>query len=153
MSEYVDIEKMHRALETLKNCGHPEYQFYKPTDWENYAERCKKDDPEGYNILYEESSDDEIETKEDNEETKIENIEGNVKDPNIESEVNEDEETVDELEQIELREEQYLKADAVAKQQFEYNRNVALANDFPELQVKINDPIEMAPGEGNHRFY
>ena len=85
--------------------------------------------------------------------TKNENIEGNGEDQNIESKGKEDDETIDELEQIELREEQYLKADAVAKQQFEYNRNVALANDFPELQVKINDPIEMAPGEGIHRFY
>ena len=61
----------------------------------------------------------------------------------------EEKETVDELEQLELREEQYLKVDAVAKQQFEYNRNIALANDFPELGIKIqNDPISLAPGEG-----
>ena len=48
-----------------------------------------------------------------------------------------------------MREEQYLKVDAVARQQFEYNRNIALADDFPELQVKIqNEPISLAPGEG-----
>ena len=44
--------------------------------------------------------------------------------------------------------------DAVAKQQFEYNKNICLANDFPELQVKIqNDPISLAPGEGTFRSY
>ena len=42
-----------------------------------------------------------------------------------------------------------MKVDAVAKEQFEYNRNIAFANDFPELLVKIqNDPIDVAPGEG-----
>ena len=41
----------------------------------------------------------------------------------------------------------------MAKQQFQYNRNVAYSNDFPELQVKIqNDPISLAPGEGMFYF-
>ena len=82
----------------------------------------------------------------------IEIIEGEGDIENIEaSNIKEDEEASDdELEQYELREEQYLKVDAVAKQQFEYNRNIAMANDFPELQVRTqNDPIPLAPGEGN----
>ena len=55
----------------------------------------------------------------------------------------------DEIEEFEKKEAHYLKVDAVAKEQFEYNRNIAFANDFPELQVKIqNDPIDVAPGEG-----
>ena len=55
----------------------------------------------------------------------------------------------DEIEEFEKKEEHYLKVDAVAKEQFEYNRNVAFANDFPELQVTIqNDAIDLAPGEG-----
>merc|ERR1712155_418333 len=28
LKEYVDVEKLHKALEMLKNSGHPEYQFY-----------------------------------------------------------------------------------------------------------------------------
>ena len=71
LSEYVDIEKMHRALETLKNSGHPEYQFYEPTDWNKYADRCKADDPEGYNILYGEESEDEIVTVSEPELTEV----------------------------------------------------------------------------------
>ena len=153
LSEYVDVYKMHRALETLKKFGHPEYQFYEPSDFNNYAERCKLNDPEGYKTLFEGDSEDDIESTE--EERKVENIEviggeGDIE--NIEvSKVKEDEEASDdELEQYELREEQYLKVDAVAKQQFEYNRNIAMANDFPELQVRTqNDPIPLAPGEGN----
>ena len=150
LSEYIDIEKMHRALETLKNCGHPEYEFYEPTDWNTYAQRCKADDPEGYNILCGEASDDEIENIDDSEETNIKVVEGEGDIENIEIiESSQDKEPVDELEQLELKEEEYLKVDAVAKQQFEYNKNICLANDFPELQVKIqDDPISLAPGEG-----
>ena len=86
-------------------------------------------------------------------ETKIELVEGmgDVANMNIESLP---EEKTDELEQLELKEEHYLKVDSVAKQQFDYNRNIALANDFPELQVKTNnDPIALAPGEGIYGFY
>ena len=154
LSEYVDVEKMHRALETLKKCGHPEYQFYEPSDYNTYAERCKLSDPQGYKTLFEEDSEDEIENIEKDEKMKvdtIEEIEIEGKVDNIENtkRTQKEEETVDELEHLELREEQYLKEDAVAKQQFEYNRNLALANDFPELGIKVqNDPISLAPGEG-----
>ena len=165
LNEYVDVEKMHRALEILKECGHPEYQFYEPSDFNNYAERCKIDDPQGYKSLFEADSDDEIESIEkgkadsdyeiestgEHEDGIIEIIEGQGDVDSIEKSKNlqEDKESEDELEQFELKEEQYLKVDAVAKQQFQYNRNVAYSNDFPELQVKIqNDPISLAPGEG-----
>ena len=144
MNEYVDVDKMHRALETLKECGHPEYQFYEPSNFNTYAERCKLSDPQGYKTLFEEDSEDEIENIEEIKESEVENIEI------IEDQGKGDDiETDDEIEKLELKEEQYLKVDAVAKQQFEYNRNIALANDFPELNVKIqNDPISLAPGEG-----
>ena len=156
LNEYVDVEKMHNALETLKKCGHPEYQFYEPSDYNTYAERCKLSDPQGYKSLFEEDSDEEIENIEKDKKMEAETIElietegeGTVE--HIENISNtQEEETKDELEQLELREEQYLKVDAVAKQQFDYNRNLALANDFPELGIKIqNDPISLAPGEGN----
>ena len=154
LSEYVDVDKMHRALETLKKCGHPEYQFYEPSDYNTYAERCKLSDPQGYKTLFEEDSEDEIENIEKDEEMKgvtIETIkiEGDVEHIENLKSTQDEKETEDELAQLELREEQYLKVDAVARQQFEYNRNIALADDFPELQVKTqNEPISLAPGEG-----
>ena len=151
LNEYVDVEKMHRALETLKEYGHPEYQFYEPSDFNIYAQRCKLSDPEGYKSLFEEDSEDDIEKSDDHEDKieKIEIIEDNVQNIEILKNKEGEEETEDELEQIELKEEQYIKVDAVAQQQFEYNRNIAMANDFPELHVKIqNDPISLAPGEG-----
>ena len=156
LNEYVDVEKMHRALETLKKCGHPEYQFYEASDYNTYAERCKLSDPQGFKTLFEDDSADEIETIEKEKETKVDTIEATEIEGEVEhieetksTQEEEEKETVDELEQLELREEQYLKVDAVAKQQFEYNRNIALANDFPELGIKIqNEPISLAPGEG-----
>ena len=154
LNEYVDVDKMHRALETLKKCGHPEYQFYEPSDYNTYAERCKLSDPEGYKTLFEEDSEDEIENIEKEEEKEGETIEIEGEVEHIEKSTQEEKDTENELEQLELREEQYLKEDAVAKQQFEYNRNIALADDFPELQVKIqNEPISLAPGEGIGGFY
>ena len=151
LNEYVDVEKIHRALETLKECGHSEYQFYESSDFNTYAERCKLNDPQGYQTLFEQESEEEIENTVENKVENIEIIEGQGRDDDIEilKSSHEGEETVDEIEKLDIEEEQYLKVDAVAKQQFEYNRNIALANDFPELQVKIqDDPISLAPGEG-----
>ena len=41
---------------------------------------------------------------------------------------------------------QYLTKDAVAKQQFEYNRKTCFTNDFPEIGV--NTSVSVAPAEG-----
>ena len=155
LNEYVDVEKMHRALETLKECGHPEYQFYEPSDLNNYAQRCKISDPQGYKSLFEVDSDDEIESTGEREDGNIEiENQGDVESiEKMNSSQDKEKESEDELEQYELKEEQYLNVDAVAKQQFQYNRNIAYSNDFPELQVKVQDePISLAPGEGKVYF-
>ena len=136
------------ALKTLKILGHPEYQFYEPSDFENYARRCEEEDPDGYKALFEEDSEDEFELsdKDSIHETidNNENIDCEEKSNDKDKSVSEDE-----IEEFEKKEAHYLKVDSVAKEQFEYNRNIAFANDFPELQVKIqNDPIDVAPGEG-----
>ena len=151
LKEYVNVEKMHDALKTLKNQGHPEYQFYEPSDFENYARRCEEEDPDGYKALFEEDSEDEFEISDpDKESSNNEIVENN---QNIDCEEKIDDKvsnaSEDEIEEFEKMEEHYLKVDAVAKEQFEYNRNVAFANDFPELEVNIqNDAIDLAPGEG-----
>ena len=150
LKEYVNVEKMHNALETLKKLGHPEYQFYEPSDFQNYARRCEEDDPNGYKTLFEDDefdeSDEEIEASSSENVMNIEDT--NSKEPNDENDVS-NRTSEDEIEEFEKREEHYLKVDAVAKEQFEYNRNIAFANDFPELEVNIqNDAIDLAPGEG-----
>ena len=59
------------------------------------------------------------------------------------------EEAVDEVELCEAEEERYLRNDAVAKWQFDYNRVICFGNDFPELSAPAqNEPISVAPGEG-----
>ena len=57
---------------------------------------------------------------------------------------------VDEVELCEAEEEKYLKNDAVARWQFDYNKVICFGNDFPELSAAQhnNDPISLAPGEG-----
>ena len=110
-----------------------------------------KDDPDGYKTLFEddefEESDEEMEAG--SFEENVLNIEdGSSKEPNDENDAS-NKTSEDEIEEFEKKEEHYLKVDAVARQQFEYNRNIAFSNDFPELQVKLqNDPIDLAPGEG-----
>ena len=53
------------------------------------------------------------------------------------------------FELCEAEEEKYLKNDAVAKWQFDYNKVICFGNDFPELSAAAhNDPISVAPGEG-----
>ena len=109
-----------------------------------------KDDPDGYKTLFEddefEESEEEVEASSSENVMKIDD--GNSKEPNEDNDSS-NRASEDEIEEFEKKEEHYLKVDAVARQQFEYNRNIAFANDFPELQVKIqNDPIDVAPGEG-----
>ena len=59
------------------------------------------------------------------------------------------EEEVDDVELCDAEEEKYLRNDAVAKWQFDYNRVICFGNDFPELSATVqNDPISVAPGEG-----
>ena len=59
------------------------------------------------------------------------------------------EKEVDEVELCEAEEERYLRNDAVAKWQFDYNRVICFGNDFPELSAHVQDkPISVAPGEG-----
>ena len=148
LKEYVDVEKLHKALEMLKNSGHPEYQFYEPSDFQSYARRCEEEDPDGFKTLFEDDSEDEFEeTDQENNDEIIANEENVVCEEKIEGK--DKSESEDEFEEFEKKEEHYLKVDAVAKEQFEYNRNIAFSNDFPELQVQIqNEPIDLAPGEG-----
>ena len=44
--EYIDPEKIYRALQNLKNSGHPYYQFY--DDVNDYERRCREQDEHGH---------------------------------------------------------------------------------------------------------
>ena len=49
--QFVDIEKVHRALTLLKALGNEFYQHI-PANLKNYRERCQNEDPEGFHLLF-----------------------------------------------------------------------------------------------------
>ena len=55
--QLVNPEKILRMLELLKKSGNPYYQLH--DDFDTYQERCKENDPEGYEVLF--PNDDEVE--------------------------------------------------------------------------------------------
>ena len=155
LQEYVNIGKIHCALESLKQAGHSEYQFYEASNFENYKERCRNEDVDGYEMLFEESSEEE---EVDNncvadrgDEVDIMDISRQSLNDCVVEDSNDaaKEEEVDDMKLCEAEEEKYLRNDAVAKWQFDYNRVICFGNDFPELSAPVqNDPISVAPGEG-----
>ena len=46
--QYVSVKKVLKAVETLKEKGHPDYQFVSER---NFKEECEKNDVEGLNLL------------------------------------------------------------------------------------------------------
>ena len=52
LQEWINVEKIHRCLLLLKNFGHKEYEFYSPEHFSSYVSRCKQDDCEGYEMLF-----------------------------------------------------------------------------------------------------
>ena len=124
---------MKAALRTLKVLGHKYYQFIRDIDLENFDERCKDTDAEGFDF---------INGYEDNEE-----------DSNKDSEEDDNDDDSDSKKadkSDEERENEILMKDTVSKFQFDYNQNTCFGNDVPELVVNdnINDNISIAPGEG-----
>ena len=61
--EYVDVDKIHKALYALKDSGNKYYQFV-PVD-ANYKEKCRSSDIEGFNFIFPNEAEDETESDED----------------------------------------------------------------------------------------
>ena len=57
LQEYVDVEKLLKALKLLRDLGHPHYQFQFEKSIQGYKQRCLIEDKEGYDIMYQESDD------------------------------------------------------------------------------------------------
>ena len=150
LQEWVDVEKVHRCLLLLKNFGHPEYQFYSPEDFDSYVSRCKKDDSEGYEMLFDE---DEFEMSID-EDLLSENVDN--PDIKMETEIEAvhtklESESLDEIEYAEKQDEDFKLNDPCAKYQFSYDQTACFINDTPETGVKTHDSnevISVSPGEG-----
>merc|ERR1711997_674072 len=52
--QYVNVKNVFKVLQDFKNAGHPDYQFVETYD--EYKERCRKDDPEGHLFLFGDST-------------------------------------------------------------------------------------------------
>ena len=57
LQEYIDVEKLLKALKLLRDLGHPHYQFQFEKSIQGYKQRCLIEDKEGYDIMYQESDD------------------------------------------------------------------------------------------------
>ena len=166
LQEFVDVEKVHRCLNILKKLGHPEYQFYSQEAFETYVSRCKQEDPEGFEMLF----DPDVEMSVDDDENSSHGVNDDERGGNDdqgrptsrslediervekEEEVPSKEEPLDDIERAEKEEEHYQKNDAAAKFAFDYDRTACFINDAPEIEVKthtVNEPVSVSPGEGN----
>ena len=133
-------------LELLKISGNPYYQFY--DSYENFKQRCQKNDPEGYNLLFlddiEEDLQEKIEKSNNFENDDIIMKNHSSKSSQIEI-LESNEETEEDLEE----ELDYVMNDPVRKYQFTYNESLCLTQKYPELEVQDHTKdIEIAPGEG-----
>ena len=159
LQEWVNVEKIFRCLVLLKNFGHSEYQFYSPEDFTSYVSRCKVEDKEGYEMLFDPA---EYEMSIDDDSLENENIDDpeNSKDRKMESEkesaspkLKDEDEALDEIEYAEKLEEDYRLNDPCAKFQFNYDQTACFINDAPETAVKThdnNEAISVSPGEGEN---
>ena len=149
LQEWVDVEKVHRALLLLKNFGHKEYQFYTPEDLGSYVSRCKEKDAEGFEMLFDpdefEVSIDEGDCVDDPENIQEIKMEEDVENAKLETP------PLDPIEYAEKMDEDFLLNDPCAKFQFSYDRAACFVNDCPESRVKThntNEAISVSPGEG-----
>ena len=55
--EFIDSNKIFKALDYIKRLGHPYYQFYE--NFLSYKKRCKAEDPERHQFIFGEDSQDE----------------------------------------------------------------------------------------------
>ena len=136
--EFVDPNKIFKALEFLKACGHPGYKDFDSR--EEYLARCKNLDEDGYESVFG------LEYEDDDllEDLKAENIvfgDNNVNDEVLGTDTDDVDDEV-----------YYKTNDPVAKFQFDYDRSTCMTEKFPEVSVNNQSEEEycFAPGEGKY---
>ena len=132
---FISPKKLRDALKTLKQLGNKHYQFEEFNV--DFEEIWRRNDPEGYEMVFGEKADDNIESNSDE---------------NTESD---DENTDSEEEKLQT---EYTEGDSIQKWKFNFDSTTTFVNDFPELDVRENDtennenfpntPVVLAPGEG-----
>ena len=148
--QFISINKIFEALKTLKRLGNPHYQFI-PDNFETFKEKCLNSDPEHFDLLFpnEEQKMDQDCNGESDTLVTVEEILVPFPNPNHDAEMVTDE--IENEEEIEYR-----TKDPARKWQFDYNASTCFCNDFPELEVREDEPTEdqnnvaisIAPGEG-----
>ena len=144
-TQYVSVDKILRALETLKNLGNRYYQFV--PDFCQFKKKCKETDTDGFNFLFQEETENEEETINDENKNVVleENIEINQEEgEELNKELNDNKD--DDF----INEEEYKRKDCVKKWQFDYNQSTCFSNNYPEINYKedTSEEISVAPGEG-----
>ena len=107
-TQYVCVPKIIKALQTLKSLGNQYYQFI--PDLNEFKAKCKETDTEGFNFLFQDNIEENIDILPPVENPLVDEI------PNI----TEDEES-------DVEEEEYRTKDSVKKWQFEYNRSTCFS--------------------------
>ena len=131
LSEFVNVPKVFKCLDTLKDEGHPEYQFTVETKEEDYQRQF-------FEKTTDLAEDDDVAANEAEEE-------------NVENEATDEKHTqINVLDALEEDEEHSRRNDPTRKDNFEYNRVTCYINDHPEASVPdAEKPVSVAPGEGN----
>ena len=130
--QYISVEKVLHALETLKQLGNKYYQFI--PDLQTFNERCKTTDKDGYEFLF----DDKVNTDEVSEDK-----------PSSQSKTMNDEMQSNAALDSDSDTEQEMK-DSIKKWQFNYNTSTCFLHNYPEIDYKedTSKEVSVAPGEG-----
>ena len=127
--EFIDPEKLIKALIYLQKSGHPYYQFL-TENIHSYKKRCEEQDQEGHELLFG------LDHPEETDESRANKCE-------------------DEL--FHDIEEDDMMKDTRKKFQFDHNRNTCMTHNFPEAAVDESGKKKMpenefsfAPGEGSY---
>ena len=153
--QLIDPDRIFRFLHKVKDNKNPHYDEI--DNHETYQKRCQENDIEGYQLVFGEEEDSDIDDAEGNEDTnsmkdnfdesstadKMEEEEYQPKDSDGENSKGKDSKhskDEEEKDDDEKDEEEYLTKDPVKKHQLTYDKSVCMSDKFPEISV--------APGEG-----
>ena len=132
--QLIDPEKLFKVLEKLKKSKNPHYKFY--DDYNVYQERCKEDDPLGYEVIFEQDYD------------VIRDLEDVQKIPEGSNSNEISEDPKEEEDAAQKDEIEFITKDPVKKYQFKYNEALCMTDKYPEISVKTHASVNVAPGEG-----
>ena len=132
----VDPQKIQDALKFLQGLGNPHYTEVE--DMEQYKERCRQEDPEGFKIIFGEEDPDTLTLK-------------FVDDASVEPMWELPKYL--ELREVQDTEQQYQEKDAVRRYQLDYDETICMVDKYPEAyhQEDVIQPPTIEEVEGSER--